>query len=66
MFRVGKRRGVKIRIRINGPDAVGKITSRMVTIADANVDEVTEIIVKAVDEQAIKDAVARSREVIGA
>lgn len=54
MLRVGKRRGVKI--LIDGPDAEGKNTSRSVTLADATVDEVLAVIVRAIDVQAIEDA----------
>jgi hypothetical protein len=60
MLRIGKRRSVKI--KINGPDASGKNTSRMVTITDATVDEVVAVICKAIDEQGIRDAHARAQD----
>jgi hypothetical protein len=58
VIRVGKRRGVKI--RIDGPDAEGKNTTRLVTISDATVDEVLAVVCRAIDQQGIEDAKARA------
>jgi hypothetical protein len=46
MFIVSRRTGVKI--RIDGKDASGKVTTRAILIADATVEEVEDVIRKAI------------------
>lgn len=55
LARLDKRSSVKI--RIDGPDAKGKNTSRQIMICDADVDEV-ERIIRPVLEEATRKAAA--------
>ena len=53
----GKRMGVKI--RIEGPDKSGKNTTRMLTISDANVDEVTTVLRNAILAKSYEEVLER-------
>ena len=56
MYLARKERRVSVKVRIDGPDAKGKKTSRQIMICDASVDEVESIIRPALEEATRKAA----------
>ncbi len=53
-------RRASVKIRIDGPDAKGKNTSRQITVCDATVDEV-ESVIRPVLEAATRKAAGQER-----
>jgi hypothetical protein len=53
-------RRMSVKIRIDGPDAKGKNTSRQIAVCDATVDEV-ENVIRPVLEAATRKAAAQER-----